>query len=55
MAKLPDICVVRKILSPEINDMPAVKFFARLDFDPIGLFLDGHQTIFPIYKFSFSN
>jgi hypothetical protein len=43
MANLPAICVVRKILSAGINYMPAVKFFARLDLDPIGLFLDGHQ------------
>jgi len=26
-----------------INHRPAVKFFVRLDLDPICLFLDGHQ------------
>jgi hypothetical protein len=43
MANLPAICVVQKILSSIITYMPAVKFIARLDRDPIGLFLDGHQ------------
>jgi hypothetical protein len=44
MANIPNICVVRKIFYLNINHMPAVKFFARLDRDPIGRFLDGHKS-----------
>jgi hypothetical protein len=31
--------------NPDKIGMPAVKFFVRLDLDPICLFLDGHQLI----------
>jgi hypothetical protein len=35
--------VLREKFNPRnINHMPAVKFFARLDLDPICQFLDGH-------------
>jgi hypothetical protein len=35
--------VLREKFYPRnINHMPAVKFFARLDLDQIDLFMDGH-------------
>jgi hypothetical protein len=46
MANFPDIGVARKFNPRNINHMPAVQFFVRLDFHPIGdsahPFLDGH-------------
>jgi hypothetical protein len=45
MANLPAICVVRKILSSEYQPDACGKIFARLDLDPIGLFLDGHYLV----------
>jgi len=42
MAYRPDIGVARKGNPRNIGHLPAVKFFARLDFDPICLFVDGH-------------
>ena len=38
------ISVLREEFNPRnIGHMPAVKFFVRLDLDPICLFVDGHQ------------
>jgi hypothetical protein len=38
--------VLREKFNPRnINHMPAVKFFARLDLDQICLFLDAHKAI----------
>jgi hypothetical protein len=40
------ISALREKFNPRnINHMPAVKFFARLDLDQIGLFLDGYCLI----------
>jgi len=37
------ISALHKKFNPrDMNDMPAVKFFVRLDLDPIRLFVDGH-------------
>ena len=33
---------IQKFYTQNINHMPAVIFFARLDLEPICLFLDGH-------------
>jgi hypothetical protein len=38
------ISALREKFNPRnIHHMPAVKFFVRLDLDPICLFLDGHK------------
>jgi len=33
--------------------MPAVKFFVRLDLDPICLFVNGHDWISPLFRSDF--
>jgi len=43
MADFPAIGVARKFNPRNIDHMPAVKVFVRLDLDQICLFLDGHQ------------
>jgi len=42
MDNLLDICVPLKLLSSEYHYMPGVKFFARLDLNPICPLVDGH-------------
>jgi hypothetical protein len=38
------ISALREKFNPlNINHLPAIKFFARLDLDPICQYLDGHQ------------
>jgi len=38
------ISALREKFNPRnIDHMPAVKFFVRLDLDPIRLFVDGHD------------
>jgi hypothetical protein len=41
----PISVLCEKFYPRNINHMPAVKFFARLDLDPICLFLNGHYVI----------